>query len=84
MRAGRTITERELEVVAAWWHEGTVVSAAGLLDMREQTAKNLLHTARMRSGASTTLALARMYAGELPTVAVLRRRVRERQRRKAA
>lgn len=31
MRSGRSITDRELEVVAAWWHVGTVVGAADLL-----------------------------------------------------
>lgn len=80
----RAITDRELEVVAAWWHEGTVVGAAKLLGITEQTAKNLLFTARMRAGVSTTLALARSFSGELPSLAVLRRRVRERAQRKAA
>jgi hypothetical protein len=84
MRAGRTITDRELEVVAAWWHEGTVVGAAGFLGIHEQTAKNLLHTARLRAGATTTLARARLYASELPTPAVLRRRVKQRAQRRAA
>jgi hypothetical protein len=84
VRAGQTVTKRELEVVAAWWHEGTVVGAAKLLDMHPQTAKNLLHTARMRSGTSTTLALARMHAGDLPSVAALRRRTKERTQRKAS
>ena len=78
MRTGRSITNRELDVVAAWWHEGTVVGAAKLLDLHPQTAKNLLHTARLRAGASTTLALARMYSGDLPSVAVLRRRAKMR------
>lgn len=78
MRAGPTITQRELEVIAAWWHEGTVKGAAALLGIHEQTAKNLLHTARLRTGATTTLALARMHSNELPTVTVLRRRARGR------
>ncbi|MCA1572497.1 MAG: hypothetical protein LC798_19795 [Chloroflexi bacterium] len=80
----KSVTDRELEIVAAWWHEGTVVDAAKLLEISEQTAKNLLHTARMRSGAPNTLALARMHAKGLPTVATLRRRTRERARRKVA
>lgn len=71
------LTDRELSVVAAWWHTGTVVEAARLLVLKEQTAKNILMQARLRSGAPTTLALARMYAKELPTVAVLRRKARK-------
>ena len=80
----RRITNRELEVIAAWWHEGTVVGAAKLLDIHEQTAKNLLHTARLHAGATTTLALARLFANELPSATVLRRRTRERAQRRAA
>lgn len=80
----KSVTEREIEVVAAWWHTGSVVEAARLLDIPEQTAKNLLHTARLRSGASNTLTLARMHAKGLPSVATLRRRTRERERRKVA
>ena len=81
MRTGRSVTTRELEVIAAWWHEGTVVGAAKLLELHPQTAKNLLATARLRAGASTTLALARLYSGDLPSVAVLRRRTKQRTRK---
>jgi DNA-binding CsgD family transcriptional regulator len=77
MKQSRPISPRELEVVAAWWHEGSVVAAANLLGISEQTAKNQLHTARMRTGAPTTLALARMFSGDLPSVATLRRRSRK-------
>ena len=72
------LTARELDVIAAWWHEGTVKGAAELLNISVQTAKNDLHTARLRSGAPTTLALARMYSKQLHTVAVLRRHARKR------
>ena len=84
MRTGRGITDRELEVVAAWWHEGTVTGAAKFLEIHEQTAKNILHTARLRAGATTTLALARLYSNELPSPSVLRRRTKARQARRAA
>lgn len=84
MRSGRIVTTRELEVIAAWWHEGTVVNAAKLLDIHPQTAKNLLHTARLHAGTSTTLALARKFSDDLPSVATLRRRTKERRMRKAA
>ena len=76
-RANRIVTDRELDVIAAWWHEGTVKGAAELLGVREQTAKNQLHTARMRTGATSTLALARMFSGQLPSVSVLRRRAKK-------
>lgn len=73
----RPISPRELQVVAAWWHTGSVVEAATLLGISEQTAKNQLHTARLRTGAPTTLALARMFSGKLPSVAKLRRAARK-------
>jgi len=74
----RDLTPRELEVVAAWWHTGSVKEAAGLLGIANQTAKNDLRTARLRSGAPTTLALARLYSGKLPSLLTLRRRTRQR------
>ena len=70
-------TKRELEVIAAWWHTGTVISAADLLGIRESTAKNLLHTARLRTGQSNTLMLAKTYSKDLPSVGVLRRKARK-------
>ena len=73
-RGVKPVSRRELEVIAAWWHQGSVVDAAKLLGITEQTAKNQLHTARLRTGAPTTLALARMFSGELPSVSSLRRR----------
>lgn len=74
-----SVTKRELQVIAAWWHEGTVVKAADLLGITEQTAKNQLHTARMRTGAPNTLMLARMFSKDLPSVSKLRQ-----QRKRAA
>ena len=73
----RDLSPRELEVVAAWWHTGSVKEAARLLGMAEQTAKNDLRTARLRSGALTTLALARLYSGRLPSLLTLRRLARK-------
>jgi hypothetical protein len=71
------LTELELLVVASWWHVGSVVDAAKTLNISEQTAKNVLHTARLRSGAPNTLALARMYSRELPSLSVCRRKARK-------
>lgn len=71
------ITDRELDVVAAWWHMGSVVEAAKLLNISEQTAKNILHTARLRTGTPNTLALARRFSNDLLSKAVLRRRARK-------
>lgn len=78
------VTDRELEVVAAWWHSGSVVEAARFLVISEQTAKNLLHTARLRSGAPTTLALSQMFMADLPSVVALRRRTKQRANRRTA
>lgn len=77
------ITKGELEMIAAWWHIGTVKGAADLLGLSESTAKNQLYTARMRSGVTNTLALARMHAKDLPSMAVLRRRGLARARKAA-
>jgi hypothetical protein len=71
------LSQRELDVVAGWWHEGTVKGAASLLGIAEQTAKNELRTARLRTGAPTTLALARMFMDQLPSVRTLRLRGRK-------
>jgi hypothetical protein len=76
------LTDLELLVVASWWHVGSVVEAAKTLNISEQTAKNVLFTARLRSGAPNTLMLARMYSADLPPLTVCRRRARK--HRKAA
>lgn len=71
------LTARELDVVSAWWHEGSVKGAAAILNLSEQTAKNDLRTARLRTGQTTTLALARLYAGQLLSVGVVRRHAKK-------
>jgi hypothetical protein len=71
------LSPRELQVIAGWWHTGTVKEAAEASGLSVQTAKNVLYTARLRSGAPTTLALARMYAKELPSLATVRRKAKK-------
>lgn len=71
------LTPRELDVVAGWWHLGSIVEAAKALNVSEQTAKNILHTARIRTGAPTTLALARLYVDRLPSLATVKRHARK-------
>lgn len=71
------LTARELDVVAGWWHLGSVVEAAKVLNISDQTAKNLLRTARLRSRSPSTLALARMYMDRLPSLAVVKRHARK-------
>ena len=77
MKSGAKLTELELLVLASWWHVGSVVGAAKLLNISEQTAKNVMHTARLRSGAPNTVTMARMYSKELPSLTVCRRKARK-------
>ena len=74
MRTARPVTDRELDVISAWWHQGTVKGAADLLGLHVQTAKNLLHTARMRAGVPNTLALAQLTRKDHRSMAALKRR----------
>lgn len=50
--AGR-LTQRELDVLAAWWMTGSVKQAAEIAGVGGQRAKNLLHAARIRNGVAT-------------------------------
>lgn len=74
---GAKLSPRELYVIAGWWHTGTVKEAAQASGLSVQTAKNVLFTARLRSGAPTTLALARMYAKELPSLASVKKHAKK-------
>lgn len=59
----RPLTEREIDVMSAWWHLRNVKLAAVLVGVGEQRAKNLLASARDKSGASTNLELATLHLG---------------------
>jgi hypothetical protein len=61
----RPLTERELDAVSAWWHFRSVKLAARLIGVKEQRAKNLLASARSRSGVHTNAELVGMYLGDL-------------------
>jgi hypothetical protein len=75
VRAGSGgLTPRELDILGAWWHEGSVVGAAQLVNVSEQTAKNVLHTARLRAHVATNLALARLFLDDLPSLKAIRNR----------
>ena len=71
------LTPRELDVLAAWWHVGSVKGAAELLNLSEQMAKGTLWMARTRTGAPNNLTMARLYAAKLPSLAVVRRHARK-------
>lgn len=58
---GGKITQRELEVLAAWWMVGTVKGAAHSVGVGEQRAKNLLAAARIRNKASSNDELLEMH-----------------------
>ncbi len=60
-----SLTARELAVLSAWWHMGSVKRAALLAGVGEQRAKNLLMRARGRNGAATTVELASMFFDRL-------------------
>lgn len=71
------LTPRELDVIAAWWHVGSVKGAAEILNLSEQMAKSTLHTARLRAGVPNNLTLARLFAAKLPSLSVVRRHARK-------
>jgi hypothetical protein len=50
-------TERELDVLFAWWLTGSVTAAAEMAGVGEQRAKNLLARCRSRSGVHSNEAL---------------------------
>ena len=58
------LTDRELQVVSAWWHTGTVKAAAEFLGLAESTVKNTLYSARHKTGHPNTLLLAKAVMGE--------------------
>ena len=51
------MTERELALIVAWYQAGTVKGAAERIGVAEQTAKNMLLTARLRAGVRTNVEL---------------------------
>lgn len=59
----RPLTEREIDMLSAWWHYRSVKLAAVLIGVAEQRAKNLLASARAKSGAPTNLELATLHVG---------------------
>ena len=64
----RPLTEREIDVMSAWWHYRSVQLAAKLIGVGEQRAKNLLASARAKSGASTNLELCTLHLGLIRSV----------------
>ncbi len=66
--AGRSLTPAELDAVSAWWHTGTIKSAADLLSRSQRTVINQLYSARIRDGVHTTLELVQLHVGELRTM----------------
>jgi hypothetical protein len=54
----RPLTEREVDMLSAWFHYRSVKLAAVLIGVKEQRAKNLLARARQRSGVRTNGELA--------------------------
>lgn len=59
------LTDRELDVLSAWWHFGTVRRAAIVVRVGEQRAKNLLYRARQRNQAHSNDELVTMYLDRL-------------------
>lgn len=51
----RPLTDGQLDALAAWWREGSVIGAANDLGLAVQTVKNQLATARLRSHVKTNV-----------------------------
>lgn len=66
--AENRVTDRELEILSAWWLLHTVRATARFFGLSEQTVKNHLMNARIRNGVHTTSALAQMFMGQLRTM----------------
>lgn len=67
----RHITERELEILSAWWLLHSVRSVARFFGLSEQTIKNQLYRARHRNDVQTSAALAQMFMERLLPMDVL-------------
>ena len=67
----RPLTERELDVLSAWWHYRSVQLAAKLIGVGEQRAKNLLARARARSAVRTNTELVTMHLSQIRPVSTL-------------
>lgn len=65
------ITDRELEILSAWWLLHSVRATARFFVLSEQTVKNHLMNARIRNGVHTSAALAQLFMGRLHSMDVL-------------
>lgn len=59
----RPLTARELDALSAWYHYRSVKLAGVLIGVSEQRAKNLLASARRRSGAVSNGELVGLHLG---------------------
>lgn len=62
---GHRLTERELDVLAAYWVTDSVKQAAAMCHLGEQRAKNLLYRARIRNAAPNNDTLVSMHYGSV-------------------
>ena len=67
-RADNRLTNRELEILSAWWLLQTIRATARFFDLSEQTVKNHLLNARIRNGVHTSAALASLFMAKLYTM----------------
>jgi DNA-binding CsgD family transcriptional regulator len=67
----RPLTEREVDMLSAWYHYRSVKLAAVLIGVGEQRAKNLLASARSKGGVQTNPELVEKYLGQLRSVQAL-------------
>jgi hypothetical protein len=63
--ATQPLTERELEVLTAWWMTGSLKKAAIQVGVGEQRAKNMMARARIRSRVSTNRELLAAHMDEV-------------------
>lgn len=64
----RRLTDRELQILSAWWLLHSVRSTARFFTLSEQTIKNQLYNARIRNGVHTSADLAALFMGQLRTM----------------
>ena len=67
----RPLTEREIDMLSAWYHYRSVKLAALLVGVKEQRAKNLLASVRVKSAVHTNTEAATLHLASIRSLRTL-------------
>ena len=67
----RPLTDREIDMLSAWYHYRSVQLAAVLLGVKEQRGKNLLASVRAKTGMPTNIEAATLHLASLRSLRTL-------------